>query len=561
MLLAAQPHGCINSIPALPSHATTHYTFTKLFNSLLSPPAVTVRVEPSFTSDSSMAYWSTDPFDQGPMPPRRSPPPRSVSGNQISSPGLRTFRRANAELQAELKHSPARRDDDGLNTRPTPRDGDSKPDPVQRRTRSPEDEFDVFEVQRHTPSSSNSQQLDNYDLANQLESPGVSPTNNASSNAQTLTQETFLTPPTHNQGVEIVETRRLRSPLHSPQRDPRHLFGSQETHLPWVRKLSPNQFAMNVSPNMLPRDAPPPKSVWAAEDDEFDRWPTAVQAREELDAVRREAMTKRSTFVKPNKPELSVAEQIAEAVDTPMGDGTRTEDEQEQTILELDDMDCGNPWGRDLHDDIVEPFRSRDYTVLPAHAPARHMHVIDAKAYTSSTDSVTKAAQPRLCDAVATVLAYTSPECLEAFLNPEVEVFEWRRLGKCVMIRREGKEVLIGNYYNFGAMYQWGYLIRSTIDADGAWSETWASVSQGTTPVEKDRVLFEQFEAEGTDWNVEPDSEEFALYMGRQLAGFLLRYEVWNYYRWWRYKVEWEADGKVTNAREKNRFPAGLTFD
>lgn len=60
---------------------------------------------------------------------------------------------------------------------------------------------------------------------------------------------------------------------------------------------------------------------------------------------------------------------------------------------------------------------------------------------------------------------------------------------------------------------------------------------------------------------MQPDDEEFALYVGRDLAHFLLRWEVWNYHKWWRYQIEWESDGKVTRARDKSRFPAGLTFD
>jgi hypothetical protein len=318
---------------------------------------------------------------------------------------------------------------------------------------------------------------------------------------------------------------------------------------------------MKTSPDVTSRDAPPPKSIWDAEDNEFDRWPTAAEARKELDSIRQNATAKRGTFVRPVEPELDVAEKIAEAVRTPMGDATRSLSEEEQTILELEDMDCGNPVGRDLHDSIIMPLRSRDYNALPASAPTRHMHALDAKAYTTSTDPIVVAARPRLCDAVATILAYTSPQCLADFLNPEVKVFEWRRLINCVMIRREGNKVMVGTYYNFGTMYQWGYLVRSTIDIDGAWTETWASVCQGMTPIGKDGVLFEQFKARDADCGVEPDDEEFALYTGRQLADFLLRYEVWNYYKWWRYSIEWETDGKLTRARDGNRYPAGLTFD
>ena len=132
----------------------------------------------------------------------------------------------------------------------------------------------------------------------------------------------------------------------------------------------------------MSRDAPPPKCIWDAEDDEFDRWPTAAEARKELDSIRQNATAKRGTFIRPVEPELDVAEKIAEAVRTPMGDATRSLSEEEQTILELEDMDCGNPGGRDLHDSIIMPLRSRDYTALPASAPTRHMHALDAKATT-----------------------------------------------------------------------------------------------------------------------------------------------------------------------------------
>lgn len=561
MLLSQQPQGCLGSIPALHPQSMSQYNPAKLFNSLLSP-AVTVSIGVNFTSDRSMAHWSTESFDKGSPPSQLSPerrPPRPNAGSQVDSPKLPTFRRADAALRAELKYASTRWEDDELDTHPTSRMQDSKVQLTYRQTRSPDDDVDVFEVQCRPGTIPDARQLDDADLANKPESLDLSPTNITPQNTLLSPQD----PRSHSTDTKAVDfrTHRIRSPIQSPQRDPRTLFGSRETHLPWVKKLSSGRFTMTVSPDMLSRDAPPPKSIWDADDDEFDRWPTANEAREELNTMRINATTKRSTFIRPAALELSVREQIAEAVITPMGDVTRTPDEQQQSILELEDMDCGDPQGRDLHDTILTPFRSRDYPILPHHAPARHMHVLDAKAYTAATDPVVKAARPRLCDAVATVLAYTSPECIAAFLDPEVEVFEWRRLINCVMIRREGRNVVVGNYYNFGTAYRWGYLVRSTIDGDGAWRETWAGVSQGTTPVGKDGVLYEQFEADGTDWNVEPHDEEFALYVGRQLANFLLGYEVWNYYKWWRYRVEWEADGKVTDAREKNRYPTGLTFD
>ncbi|KAF3042441.1 hypothetical protein E8E12_009365 [Didymella heteroderae] len=473
-----------------------------------------------------MSWISPDSSDLEPSSPQLptsifQPAPQTTIADQVPSNGLQTLRRADKQLRGERKYASARWDeDDDLDPQSTVR---RKPKPSDCQTRSPGDEADVFEVQRQPVLDSRAQQLDEDGLPNDIEQSAL---------------------PLANRG-ENIKTQPLISPLQSPNRDPRSLFGSpsQETHLPWVRKVSNGQFSMTVSPNLLPRDAPPPKSIWDAEEEEFDRWPTAVEARAELDAVRLNATTKRSTFVKPEKAELSVAEQIAEAVETPIGETIRTEGERRQAILELEDMDCGNPWGRDLHDKIMTALRE-ECALLPKTAPPRHMHVLDAKTYTSSIDPVTKAARPRLCDAVATVLAYTNEECLRDFLNPEIEVFEWRRNNNCVLIRREGKQVMVGNYYNFGTMYQWGFLVRSTIDSDGAWSETWASVSQGTTPVGQEGVLYDHFEADGTDWDVQPDDEEFALYVGRDLADFLLRWEVWNYHKWWRYQIEWDTDGK-----------------
>lgn len=562
MLLSQQPHSCIASIAALPAQAASHYDIGRLFNALVSPPN---KARAGFTEEKDMSWMKRDGlvgrlFSSSGSPQTARKRSRSVADSQnssITSQGV-----ADEELQAELRRSIGRWKDHDMNMNASVRQEADEPKQVfsRRRRRSSGNEVDVFEVQRRPDFTPNYSQLDND--ANQ---PGYS----ALSLTDKTPEHTYKFPQTPTswstdpdaQAVNTTTTRRLRSPLQSPQRDPRTLFGTKETHLPWVTRLSPNRFTMNVSPDWLTPDAAPMKSIWDAEDDEFDRWPTAAEAEEELDTVRRNATTKRGTFIRHSDPELTVVERIAEAVDTPMGDATRSLSEQEQTILELEDMDCGNPSGRDLHDDIIAPFRSRDYDALPASAPARHVHALDARAYTSSSDPVVRAARPRLCDAVATILAYTSPSCLADFLNPEVEVFEWRRLINCVMIRREGSQVTVGTYYNYGTTYQWGFLVRSHIDEHGAWTETWASASQGTTPLGKDGVMFDRFEAKGANWGVEPDDEEYALYAGRQLADFLLRYEVWNYYKWWRYGVEWETDGKLTRARDANRYPAGLTFE
>lgn len=450
--------------------------------------------------------------------------------SQVASPGLDTFRRADASLRAELgilASSPWDEDGDVFGTPLSPNNG--------RTTR--------IASTPQTYSTPDGTGFNEDMFADQLKSLDLSPTNRKRPSMLHASRSHPL--PTSRSTQVIRETK--------PQ-------GIGGTHLPWVKQISPNRFTQSVD---LQSSPPETKSFWDAEDDEFDRWPSAQQAQEALKTVRTKATSKRNAFFHATNrvadAKRSIAEMIADAVDTPMGDDdSNGEDDKEQVILELEDMNCGNPWGRDKHDEILEQFRSKAYANLPADAPARIMHVLDAEAYVASIDPVIKAARPRLCDAVATILAYTSVECQQAFLNPDVKVFEWRRSGDCVMIRREGNEVVAGNYYNFGTQYQWGFLVKSVIDDDGAWSEVYASVSQGTTPVTKEGVRFEEFVAEYDNGDFEPTNEEFALYVGRELANFLLRWSVWDYGKWWKYKVEWEADGVLVDARGRNRYPVGL---
>jgi hypothetical protein len=110
------------------------------------------------------------------------------------------------------------------------------------------------------------------------------------------------------------------------------------------------------------------------------------------------------------------------------------------------DPSWSNPTAEDMHDRMMQQFYVSHYSDLPAEYPERHMHVLDRDAYIDSKDQVVAYAKPRLCDAVATVLWETGEECLDAFLDVRVAVFEWRR--KCKkgmragkMIRREGNRV------------------------------------------------------------------------------------------------------------------------
>lgn len=81
------------------------------------------------------------------------------------------------------------------------------------------------------------------------------------------------------------------------------------------------------------------------------------------------------------------------------------------------------------------------------------MHVINLGAYFGSADALVQAASPRLCDAVATILSHTNVSCVEAFLDPGVKEFvykrevEGRKGGNVVIVRREGNEVIVRFYY------------------------------------------------------------------------------------------------------------------
>ena len=220
---------------------------------------------------------------------------------------------------------------------------------------------------------------------------------------------------------------------------------------------------------------------------------------------------------------------------------------------ELLDKNSGNPQGSDVHDSVLSQFYSNDSSDLPASNPPRHMHLLAQDAYMDSRDTIVRCAMPRLCDAVATVLYLTSPKCLEEFLNPHVKVFEWRRSGNGIMIRRDANRVVVGTFGNFGTTYVWTYFVCSDISDDGLWTETYASVSRVVMPVSKDGVRFDQAESEPSSLGIEPTDPKYALYMGRELAYFLLSREPWKFQVFRKWVVEWEVDGVVTEALAHER--------
>jgi hypothetical protein len=302
------------------------------------------------------------------------------------------------------------------------------------------------------------------------------------------------------------------------------------------------------------------RSIWDVEDNEFDRWPS----QEELDDVVKSFTLKRGTFKGITRAEYSTKsckpqsnpESILNADDEdpkakqPNRSTNLTEQEHADFIDEFADKNCGNPNGVDAHDEVMQQFYRRDVNFLPASHPARHMHLIAHTAYLSDKDTIVKQARPRLADAVATVLYNTSPKCLAEFLDSDVKTFEWRRDGNCLMIHREGNQVIAGTFHNYGTYYLWTYFVRSEISDTDAWKEVYAGASQVVTPVSTNGVEFEKFVEDSNTDGVEPTDEKFALHIGRSLGLFLLKWSIWDFRAWRRWNVEWEANGIVSNARD-----------
>jgi len=302
----------------------------------------------------------------------------------------------------------------------------------------------------------------------------------------------------------------------------------------------------------------PVKSIWDADEEEFDRWPE----QEDLEVAVKNFTIQRGTYHgaarSASGTHTSVARYVIGPDDEdneneplpPIRGADLTQQEHEDFMLELADMNYGNPNGLDAHDEVMQQFYQPDCNALPVSNPAGYPHLIAHTAYLKDEDRLVQLALPRLCDAVATVLYLTSPKCLTDFLDPNTKVFEWRRDGNCLLIRREGNQIIVGTYHNYGTCYVWTYFVRSSISSTGAWKETYAGASQITTPVSANGVEFEDFVAEENEYGVDPTDEKYALYIGRLLGRFLLESGVWDVRGWRRWNVVWEADGVVTDARE-----------
>lgn len=163
--------------------------------------------------------------------------------------------------------------------------------------------------------------------------------------------------------------------------------------------------------------------------------------------------------------------------------------EEDERVKELE-----NTWAYDAdgdaNDEVIKTVYLPSTRYFAGESP-RAMRVVDLEAYFTATDLLVRHARPRLCDAVATVLSHTSKECLEAFLNPGVKGFVYRRKvdnnegGLILIIRREGNEVICGAYHNLAFKKLWKLYVKSVVSVTGQWHEVFATVKTGEMVVTK----------------------------------------------------------------------------
>jgi hypothetical protein len=103
----------------------------------------------------------------------------------------------------------------------------------------------------------------------------------------------------------------------------------------------------------------------------------------------------------------------------------------------------------DLCDTVMREVHLAGSEYFDNRNSARSSHVIDLELYFKSPDPLLQAAKPRLCDAITTILSHTTKECMEAFLDPEVKEFVYRRelerskAGSILVVRRKGNSVIV----------------------------------------------------------------------------------------------------------------------
>lgn len=261
----------------------------------------------------------------------------------------------------------------------------------------------------------------------------------------------------------------------------------------------------------------------------------------------------------------------------------------------------------DLCDEIMQQVFLGGSRYIEMSISPRRMHVINLEAYFKAQDLLLQQAKPRLCDAVATVLSHTNRECIEAFLDPTIGEFVYRReldrnkAGLILVVRRTGNQVIVssrhiislcqsltyrqvGSYRNFGFTLQWTLYVKSLISSTGQWHEVYATLKPGYTtivngipdwdnfmpghaaqePVSQPehtvsepsaqiprRIELSSPKKKPAAADLSPEDTKFALYQSRLLARYLLQ-DIWvRFDGLWECRATWEADGDVTHVRLK----------
>jgi hypothetical protein len=265
----------------------------------------------------------------------------------------------------------------------------------------------------------------------------------------------------------------------------------------------------------------------------------------------------------------------------------RGEERERDQIDELRNTYYYDPEG-DLNDQVVaDVFLGTCYFPERTAASPRSMHVIDLDAYFRAATHLLPHARPRLCDAVATVLSHTSTACLEAFLDPTVQEFTYRREldrskgGMIFVIHRKGNEVVCGAYHNLGFKLLWKLYVKSLVSVTGQWREAYATVKPGEMRIDEDGPEWGTIQTDFSDQNnnnndnldapVEVESRKFKLspskkaveisepiddmrsklmlYHGRVLARYLL-WDIWFAFdKMYECRATWETDGVTSDVR------------
>jgi len=368
---------------------------------------------------------------------------------------------------------------------------------------------------------------------------------------------------------------------HTP---PAHLDGSKTIRAPQGKIMS--------STLAIARDISPHKgSLWDPDDDEWaevddaNKLVETFKASYRSPAARSPVKTSALSYFQDTIKSvlLSPTKKAAE-------EKLRHDERVQDQVDELRNTYYCDPNG-DLHDEVMESVFVRDpLGHFGGMRAPRTMHVIDLDAYFLPDDPLVHEARPRLCDAVATILSHTSKECLEAFLDPSIEHFTYRREvdrskgGLMLIVRREGNEVVCGAYVNFGFMLQWKLYVKSKISITGQWHEVYATTKPGLmridngTPewgvIRSDAPENKGEEIDGQLGNalsrklelspkkkkvvvsedVSETNPKFMLYQSRTVARLLL-WDIWYLFdKMYDCRATWEADGEEVEMRLKREL-------